>query len=51
MASLPKIKLIAIGKVKKGWIREGIEVYHKRLPELDLVELKDSTPEKEGAQI
>ncbi|MEM1292055.1 MAG: 23S rRNA (pseudouridine(1915)-N(3))-methyltransferase RlmH [Cyanobacteria bacterium P01_H01_bin.162] len=51
MASFPKIKLIAIGKVKKGWIREGIEVYRKRLPELDLVELKDSTPEKEGAQI
>lgn len=48
MTSFPKIKLLAIGKVKKGWIREGIEVYRKRLPELEIVELKDTTPEKEG---
>lgn len=51
MQSLPKVKLIAIGKIKKDWIRQGIEVYTKRLPELEVVELKDSAPEKEGAQI
>lgn len=51
MTSFPKIKLLAIGKVKKGWIRDGIEVYRQRLPELDIVELKDTTPEKEGEQI
>lgn len=51
MTSFPKIKLLAIGKVKKGWIREGLEVYRKRLPELDIVELKDTTSEKEGEQI
>lgn len=51
MTSFPKIKLLAIGKVKKGWIRDGIAVYHKRLPELDIVELKDTNPDKEGEQI
>ncbi|MEM1280643.1 MAG: 23S rRNA (pseudouridine(1915)-N(3))-methyltransferase RlmH [Cyanobacteria bacterium P01_H01_bin.152] len=51
MTSFPKIKLLAIGKVKKGWIREGLEVYRQRLPELEIVELKDTTPEKEGAQM
>ena len=51
MQSFPKIRLIAIGKVKKSWIREGISVYQKRLPELVLMELKDSTPEKEGEQV
>lgn len=51
MTSFPKIKLLAIGKVKKGWIREGIEVYQKRLPELTLAELKDTNPDKEGEQI
>ena len=51
MSNLPKIKLIAIGKIKKAWVREGIEVYQKRLPELDVLELKDSTPEKEGAHL
>jgi 23S rRNA (pseudouridine1915-N3)-methyltransferase len=51
MASFPKLKLIAVGKIKKGWIREGLELYQKRLPELEMVEIKDSTPEKEGGQI
>ncbi|MEO1094452.1 MAG: 23S rRNA (pseudouridine(1915)-N(3))-methyltransferase RlmH [Cyanobacteria bacterium J06638_28] len=51
MGSFPKVRLIAIGKVKKTWIREGIATYQKRLPELAVQELKDSTPAKEGAQI
>ncbi|NER84419.1 MAG: 23S rRNA (pseudouridine(1915)-N(3))-methyltransferase RlmH [Leptolyngbya sp. SIO1D8] len=51
MSSLPKIKLIAVGKVKKTWIREGIEVYQKRLPEIEVVELKDSNLQKEGGQM
>ena len=40
-----------MGKVKKKWLREGIQTYHKRLPELELIAIKDSTPEKEGQQI
>ncbi len=48
LKSIPKLKLIAIGKVRKGWIREGLEVYLKRVPELEVVELKDSSPAKEG---
>jgi 23S rRNA (pseudouridine1915-N3)-methyltransferase len=51
MASFPKIKLITVGKVKKGWIREGITVYQQRLPELESVAIKDSNPNKEGEQI
>ncbi|MFE4106775.1 23S rRNA (pseudouridine(1915)-N(3))-methyltransferase RlmH [Almyronema epifaneia] len=51
MQSFPKVKLIAVGKVKKGWLREGVEVYLQRLPELEIVEIKDSTPAKEGDQI
>ena len=51
MMSFPKIKLIAVGKVKKDWIRQGIALYAKRLPELEVIELKDSTPEKEGLQL
>jgi 23S rRNA (pseudouridine1915-N3)-methyltransferase len=51
MTSFPKIRLIAVGKVKKGWIRDGLAVYLKRLPELEVTEIKDSHPEKEGAQM
>lgn len=51
MSGFPKVKLLAVGKVKKGWIREGLEVYRQRLPELDIVELKDSHPAKEGDQM
>ncbi|NJL85979.1 MAG: 23S rRNA (pseudouridine(1915)-N(3))-methyltransferase RlmH [Leptolyngbyaceae cyanobacterium SM1_1_3] len=51
MPSFPKVRLIAVGKVKKGWLRDGLEVYCRRLPELEITEIKDSTPEKEGDQI
>ncbi|MEO0534607.1 MAG: 23S rRNA (pseudouridine(1915)-N(3))-methyltransferase RlmH [Cyanobacteria bacterium P01_A01_bin.123] len=51
MQSFPKVKLIAIGKIKKDWIRDGVGVYTQRLPELEIVELKDSDPEREGTQI
>jgi len=47
----PKIKLIAVGKVKKGWVRDGVAVYLQRLPELEISEIKDSNPLKEGEQI
>jgi 23S rRNA (pseudouridine1915-N3)-methyltransferase len=51
MSSFPKITVVAIGKVKKSWVREGLEVYIQRIPELTIIELKDSNPEKEGEQI
>ncbi|MGF1523671.1 MAG: 23S rRNA (pseudouridine(1915)-N(3))-methyltransferase RlmH [Leptolyngbyaceae cyanobacterium] len=51
MPGFPKVRLIAVGKVKKAWIREGIQTYHKRLPELEVIEIKDSTLAKEGQQM
>ena len=51
MQSFPKLKLVAVGKVKKAWIRDGISVYLDRVPELSIVEIKDSTPQKEGEQV
>lgn len=49
--AFPKLRLIAVGKVKKDWIRTGIATYCQRLPELEILEIKDSTPTKEGQQI
>lgn len=49
--SFPKIKIIAVGKVKKPWLREGIELYVKRLPEVEIVEIKDSGKEKEADKL
>ena len=51
MQSFPKLKLVAVGRVKKAWIRDGISVYLDRVPELSIVEIKDSTPQKEGEQV
>jgi len=51
VASFPKVRLMAIGKVKKSWIQEGLALYLQRLPELSLMEFKDSQPDKEGEQI
>ena len=46
-----KIKIIAVGKIKKSWINEGIKEYYKRLRNLEIIEIKDSTPSLEGDKI
>ena len=47
MLNISHYKIIAIGKIKKTWIQEGIEMYLKRLPGLEVIEIKDSTQIKE----
>ena len=42
-----RIRILTIGKLKRAWIADGVAFYRKRLPGLELVELKDSTPAKE----
>ena len=46
-----RCRIIAVGKVRKGWVQEGVALYLKRLPGLQVVELKDSTREKEAEAI
>ena len=46
-----RCRIIAVGKVRKGWVQEGVSLYRKRLPGLQVVELKDSSPEKEAEAI
>mgnify|MGYP001163866368 FL=1 len=46
-----RIRILAIGKLKRAWIAEGVDFYRKRLPGLEVVELKDSTPAKEAEAI
>ncbi len=43
MLNISHYKIIAIGKTKKKWIQEGIEMYLNRLPGLQVIEIKDST--------
>ena len=47
MLNISHYKIIAIGKIKKKWIQEGIEMYLKRLPGLKIIEIKDSNQAKE----
>jgi len=50
---MPKIKILAVGKVKENYILEGIEEYLKRMKnrKIEIIEMKDSTREKEGEEI
>ena len=47
MLKISHYKIIAIGKIRKKWIQEGIDLYLKRLPGLEVKEIKDSTQLKE----
>ena len=43
--------IFAIGKVRKDWVKSGLELYLKRLPGLRITELRDSNPLKEAQEI
>ena len=47
MLNISHYKIIAIGRIKKKWIQEGIDMYLKRLPGLEVIEIKDNTQIKE----
>jgi len=47
MLNISHYKIIAIGKIRKKRILEGIEMYLKRLPGLEVIEIKDNTQIKE----
>ena len=46
-----RCRVLAVGKVRRGWIQDGIDLYLKRLPGLSITELRDSNREKEAAAI
>ena len=46
-----RFRILAIGKVRKSWVREGVELYLKRLPGLTITELRDSNPQQEAFSI
>ena len=47
MLNFSHYKIIAFGKIKRKWIQEGIEMYLKRLPGLEVIEVKDNNQTKE----
>lgn len=49
--SFPKVRLIVTGKLKKSWLKEGVELYAKRLPEVEILEIKDSGKEGEADKL
>ena len=51
MLNVSHYKIIAIGKIKKKWIQDGIDMYLKRLPGLEVKEIKDSSQTKEEHMI
>ena len=40
MLQTSRLSIYAIGKIKKNWIRDGINQYKKRMPDLNINELK-----------
>ena len=49
-----KIRIVAVGKVKEGYLLEGMGEYAKRLApfcKLELIELKDEGPAKEAKKL
>ena len=45
------MRIVAVGKVRKDWVGEGVALYRKRLPGLELVELRDAGMAREAEAI
>jgi len=48
MLNPSRIRVLAVGKVRKRWIQEGLAMYQARLPGLLVCEVRDSSPAREG---
>lgn len=51
MINPSRIRLLAVGKVRKGWLSEGVDLYLRRLPGLEVVELRDAGMAREAEAI
>ena len=51
MINPARIRILAVGKVRKGWVSEGVELYRRRLPGLEIVELRDGGLAREAEAI
>ena len=51
MINPSRIRILAVGKVRKGWVSEGVELYRKRLPGLEIIELRDGGMVREAEAI
>jgi 23S rRNA (pseudouridine1915-N3)-methyltransferase len=46
-----RIRILAVGRVRKGWLNEGVALYLKRLPGLEITELRDGGMAREAEAI
>ena len=46
-----RYRILAIGKLRKRWIQDGVELYCKRLPGLSITELREGSQIREGETI
>ncbi len=51
MLNPARIRVIAVGRVRKRWIAEGVALLLERLPGLQVVELRDAGPRREAEAV
>ncbi|MEB3331285.1 MAG: 23S rRNA (pseudouridine(1915)-N(3))-methyltransferase RlmH [Synechococcaceae cyanobacterium] len=51
MLNPARIRILAVGRIRRRWVEEGLNLYRRRLPGLEIREVKDATPEREAAAL
>ena len=51
MLNPSRYRILAIGKLRKRWIQDGVELYCKRLPGLSITELREGSQLREAEAI
>ncbi|MFN7229215.1 MAG: 23S rRNA (pseudouridine(1915)-N(3))-methyltransferase RlmH [Synechococcaceae cyanobacterium] len=51
MLNPARIRILAVGRLRRGWIQEGVDHYLRRLPGLTVVELRDGGMAREAEAV
>ncbi len=51
MLNPARIRILAVGKLRRGWIQQGVDHYRRRLPGLEIVELRDGGIAREAEAV
>ena len=51
MLNPSRYRIIAFGKIRKAWLKDGLNLYLRRLPGLTVTELRDGSPQQETKAI
>lgn len=46
-----RLRIVTVGRPRRSWVKEAVDLYQQRLPGLEIIAVKESSPAREAAAI